>query len=57
MDPRFYRALRGWLAEEAGATLAEHSFVLTFVAAVSVLSVSAIGLIVLGYFDDIVGGF
>ena len=57
MDPRFYRALRGWLAEEAGATLAEYSLVLAFVTTASVLSLSVLGLIVLGYLDDIGGGF
>ncbi len=53
----FVRGQRLRLREENGQALAEVSLILAFVVVLSVIGLAAIGIIVLGYFEDMVLGF
>jgi hypothetical protein len=53
----FVRGLRLRPWEENGQTLAEVSLVFAFVVVLSVVGLTAIGIIVLGYFEDMIMGF
>jgi Flp pilus assembly pilin Flp len=53
----FVRGLRLRPREENGQALAEVSLIFAFVVILSVVALTAIGTIVLGYFEDMVMGF
>ena len=57
MDPRFERALRGWLAEESGQALAEYSLIIAFVAIACVLALGFLGFAIAGSLDDVTAAF
>jgi Flp pilus assembly pilin Flp len=50
-------ALRKLIADEGGQALAEYSLLLTFIAAVCVIAVTALGIAVAGGFGGIMPGF
>jgi len=57
MDPKFERALRGWLAEEAGQALAEYGLIIAFVALACVVALGFLGFAIGDGLDAVTAGF